>query len=55
MMDKPDYVIELRTIARLIETKALVTWQERMLLDCAKPPTRSSGLEKSSKSSPRRT
>jgi hypothetical protein len=55
MTDKPDYVIELRSIARLIETKALVTWQERMLLDCAKPPTRSSGLEKSSNSSAKRS
>ena len=29
MMDKPDYVIELRTIAPLIETKAPVTWLEQ--------------------------
>jgi hypothetical protein len=29
MTDKPDYVIELRTIARLIETKTPVAWREQ--------------------------
>jgi hypothetical protein len=29
MTDKPDYVSELRTIARLIETKAPVSWREQ--------------------------
>jgi hypothetical protein len=57
MTDKPDYVIELRTIARLIETKPPVTGREQDAehCTCAMQPPRSSACAKPSAPSARRS